>query len=81
MHAEGGAVAFVVGDKVQARVDLKVARLLGAEVVREGTPGQVMRVDETWFGFGSTRYVVRFDTGLVLDGLTPEQIEHKHGWF
>jgi hypothetical protein len=74
-------MAFVIGDKVQARYDLKEARMMGAEVVREGTPGQVTRIDETWFGFGSTRYVVRFDTGVVLEALTPEQIEHKHGWF
>ena len=74
-------MAFVVGDKVQARYDLKATRLLGAEVVREGTPGDVLRIDETWFGFGSTRYVVKFDTGVVLEALTPEEIEHKHGWF
>ncbi len=74
-------MAFAVGDKVQARYDLKGDPLMGAGVVREGTPGQVLRIDETWFGLGSTRYVVEFDTGVVLEALTPDHIEHKHGWF
>jgi hypothetical protein len=72
-------VDFKVGEKVQAKRDLP-GSLFGRAEVRSGTSGRVTGIEETWFGLGSTRYAVRFDTGVERVELTPEDIEYQHGW-
>jgi hypothetical protein len=70
---------FRVGEKVQAKRDLP-GSLFGRAEVRAGTSGKVIGIEETWFGLGSTRYAVRFETGVERVELTLEDIEYKYGW-